>query len=147
MVWVILVAVGIPLWLCAAGILTLLHRNRSLRMRDGDIPLRLRRAPDKRWVRGHALRVQDVVAFRSSPAGWSESLLWVVGGSVREPTPDEHHKLRRLGAPVIARLDLHGGDAVEVAADANHLRSLVRPEDPGHRTNGARRPAVAPWAT
>jgi hypothetical protein len=139
MVWVVLAAVGVPLWLCAAAILTLLHRNRSLRRRSGDIPLRLRRAPDKRWVRGHALRVQDVLAFRSSPAGWSESLLWVVEASVRRPTPDEQHRLRRLGEPVIARLELHGGDVVEVAADAEHLRSLNPPARPAERTNGTLR--------
>jgi hypothetical protein len=67
MIWVILAAIGVPLWLCAAAILTLVLRDRSLRKCGGDIPVRLRTAPEKRWRRGHALWVHDVLSFRASP--------------------------------------------------------------------------------
>ena len=60
MIWVILVALGVPLWLCALGILTLVVQNRRLRNRYGDIPVRVRGPGKKRWTRGHAIWVSDV---------------------------------------------------------------------------------------
>jgi hypothetical protein len=121
MIWAILVAVGVPLWLCAAGILTLLLRNRSLRRRGGDLPVRMRPAGGGRWRRGHALWVHDVLCFRASPAGWKEELLWVEEVAVRPAT--EEDGLRRLGAaPVVARLSVHDGEPVEVAASEEHAQ-------------------------
>jgi hypothetical protein len=38
MIWAILVLLGVPLWLCALGILVILMRNRKLRKRHGNIP-------------------------------------------------------------------------------------------------------------
>jgi hypothetical protein len=123
-IWAILVAVGVPLWLCAAGILTLLLRNRSLRRRGGDLPVRMRPAGGGRWRRGHALWVHDVLSFRASPAGWKEELLWVDEVAVRPAT--EEDGLRRLGAhPVVARLSIHDGEPVEVAASEEHARSAA----------------------
>ena len=40
MVWAILALLGVPLWLCAAGIAIITFRNRGLRKRHGDIPVR-----------------------------------------------------------------------------------------------------------
>ena len=37
MIWAILALLGVPLWLCAAGITIIVFRNRSLRKRYGDI--------------------------------------------------------------------------------------------------------------
>jgi hypothetical protein len=68
MVWAILFQLGIPLWLCAVGIIVTVVRNRSLRKRLGDIPVRLKRAGKTRWTRGHAIWVSDVFAFRGSPS-------------------------------------------------------------------------------
>jgi hypothetical protein len=128
MIWVILAALGVPLWLCAAAILTLVLRNRSLRKRGGDIPVRLRASPDKRWRRGHALWVHDVLSFRASPAGWSESLLWTTALSVRDATAEERKKLHRLGdRPVIALVALDGGETVEAAASAEAREPLRGP--------------------
>jgi hypothetical protein len=42
MIWAILALLGVPLWLCAIGILALFFRNRGLRKRAADIPMRLR---------------------------------------------------------------------------------------------------------
>ena len=38
MIWALLAFVGVPLWLCAAGIFMLLYRNRGLRHRPGNVP-------------------------------------------------------------------------------------------------------------
>jgi hypothetical protein len=118
MIWAVLVALGVPLWLCAAGITTFIVRNRALRRRPGNIPCRLRSAPDKRWVRGHGVWVHDVFAFRGSPAAWSERLLWAADVESRRPSGEEKKKLRRIGdQPVIATIGGRNGDGtVEVAA-------------------------------
>jgi hypothetical protein len=126
MIWVILAALGVPLWLCAGAIVTLILRNRSLRKRSGDISIRWRTAPDKRWRRGHALWVHDVLSFRASPAGWSESLVWTTALSLRDATAEERKKLHRLGdRPVIALVALQPGDTVEAAAEARE--TLIGP--------------------
>ena len=75
-IWAILAAVGVPLWLCAAGILTLVARNRTLRKRPDNIPVRILRPGQKRWRPGHGIWVHDVFLFRGSPAAWSEAVLW-----------------------------------------------------------------------
>ena len=38
-IWIILAALGVPLWLCALAILALMYRNRALRQRPGDVPV------------------------------------------------------------------------------------------------------------
>jgi hypothetical protein len=67
-IWAILAFVGVPLWLCAIGILMLVFNNRKLRKRPGDIPVRILRPGKKRWTRGHAIWVSDVFAWRASSA-------------------------------------------------------------------------------
>lgn len=70
MIWAILVMLWVPLWLCAIAILVLVLRNRGLRKRALNIPMRLRVDPEGRRQRGHGLWVHDVLAFRGSPAAW-----------------------------------------------------------------------------
>jgi hypothetical protein len=48
--WAILAVLGVPLWLCAIGILTLVMRNRELRKRPGNVPVRVRPAGKTRWT-------------------------------------------------------------------------------------------------
>jgi hypothetical protein len=127
-IWVILAAIGVPLWLCAIAIVTLLLRNRKLRRRGGDIPLRLRTAPDKRWTRGHAVWEHDVLAFRGSPAMWTEALFGTTAVSLRAPSDEERRRLRHIGEdPVIARVELDGDEAVEAAVAGEHRDDLVGP--------------------
>jgi hypothetical protein len=141
MIWVILAAVGVPLWLCALAITTLVLRNRSLRKRGGDVPCRLRREPGKRWIRGHAMWVHDVLAFRGSPAAWKEDLVWVTEIALR-PAREEDGKLRRLGdAPVVAILTLAEGGTIQVAVDAAHADPLRNHLHPLGMTQG---PAADP---
>jgi len=127
-IWVILVALGVPLWLCALGILTLVVQNRRLRNRYGDIPVSVRGPGSKRWRRGHAIWVSDVFAWRGSPAAWDEDLLQVSDVTLRDADPDERKQLRRLGEhPAIATLALPGGESLEVAAGSEQGVALLGP--------------------
>ena len=128
MVWAILLLLGIPLWLCAAGIIITLARNRNLRSRHGDIPVRVKRAGKTRWTRGHAIWVSDVFAFRGSPAAWSEELAQVTDVTLRNPNDEERHKLRRLGDGVqIASLSCVDGEPLAVAVGGEQRTALAGP--------------------
>ena len=128
MIWAILAALGVPLWLCAMGILTLLFNNRRLRKRYGNIPVRVRRPGKKRWTRGHAIWVSDVFAWRGSPAAWNEELLWVSDATARAADPEERKKLHRLGdEPAIATLAAADGETVDVAAAPEQASALLGP--------------------
>ena len=128
MVWAILALLGVPLWVCAAGIAVLLLRNRGLRKRHGDVPVRVRRPGKTRWSRGHAIWVSDVFAWRGSPAAWSEDIVQVTGVKVRSADEKEQHKLRRLGEGVqIATLSSVDGEPLEVATSPEDRTALVGP--------------------
>jgi hypothetical protein len=127
-IWAILAALGVPLWLCAAGILMLLFSNRRLRKRYGDIPVRVRRPGKKRWTRGHAVWVSDVFAWRGSPAAWNEELLEVSGATSRGADPEERKKLHRLGDdPAIVTFTVADGEPVEVAVARTRASALLGP--------------------
>ncbi len=124
-IWIILAALGVPLWLCALGILALVFRNRSLRKRAADIPMRLRVDAKGRWHRGHGLWVHDVLGFRGSPAAWNEALLWAASGTTRELTSEEAHKFRRLDQPVAAIFTAADGHGFEAVTARQHLLLLL----------------------
>ena len=71
MFFAILALLGVVLWLCATGILVILMRNRKLRKRHGNIPVRVKRLGKQRWTRGQAI--------------WSEDLVQVIGGDAAGP--------------------------------------------------------------
>ena len=128
MIWAILAALGVPLWLCALGILMLVVQNRRLRKRYGDIPVRVRRPGKKGWTRGHAIWVSDVFAWRGSPAAWDEDLLQVNEVTLRDADAQERKKLRRLGEhPAIATLALPHGETVDVATGSEQRAALLGP--------------------
>jgi hypothetical protein len=81
MIWAVLALLGIPLWLCAVGILDLVFHDRGRRRRAVDIPMLPRLAVKGRLHRGHGLWVHGVLGFRGSPAAWNEALLWAAGGT------------------------------------------------------------------
>jgi hypothetical protein len=126
-IWAILAMLGVPLWLCAIAILVLVFRNRGLRKRALNIPMRLRVDTEGRWHRGHGLWVHDVLAFRGSPAAWKEGLLWVSGVTTRELTAEEAHKFRRLDQPVVATLAVADGPTAETVTERQHLQLLLGP--------------------
>jgi len=128
MIWAVLAALGVPLWLCAMGILMMLFNNRRLRKRYGDIPVRVRPTGKKRWTRGHAVWVSDVFAWRGSPAAWNEELLRVSEATPRAADAEERKKLHRLGDdPAIATLTAADGETVEVAAAPEQGSALLGP--------------------
>jgi hypothetical protein len=128
MIWLILAAIGVPLWLCALAITALVLRNRGLRRRPGNVPVRVRRPGKERWARGHGVWVHDVFAFRGSPAAWKEELIWISTVSLRDPSPDESDGWRQLGDdPIVAVLQpAEAAEApTEVAARREHRDLLV----------------------
>jgi hypothetical protein len=125
-IWAILAVLGVPLWVVAGGIAYMFLTNRRLRHRDGDVPVRARQAPGKRWRRGHGLWVGDVFAYRSSPSSWSESLDLVRSATLRELSPEETHLFRRLTNPVIAVLATDDR-TFEVAAEGARSKVLLGP--------------------
>jgi hypothetical protein len=127
-IWAILLLLGVPLWLCALGITGLVVRNRALRQRPGNVPVRLRTHENERWHAGHGVWVHDVFAFRGSPAGWKEALVWAAGAASRPATAAERRKLHRIGDdPVVVTLALHPRGTIQVAARAEHAATLVAP--------------------
>lgn len=128
MIWALLAFMGVPLWLCAVGILALLYRNRALRSRPGNIPVRVLRPGKTRWTRGHAVWVSDVFAWRGSPAAWNESLELIVGASLRDATPEDLSGLHRMGeAVVVATLTTEHHAFLEVATSAEHRSAVLGP--------------------
>ena len=103
MIWVILAVLGVPLWLCAAGLSVLVMRNRAIRHRPGNVKVRRRRQGKSRWTRGYGVWVHDVFAFRGSPAAWAESLIPVREAVTLSPSESDLKKLRRLGAATVDR--------------------------------------------
>jgi hypothetical protein len=139
MIWALLVFLGVPLWLCALGIFAVIYRNRALRKRRGNIPVRILKPGKTRWVRGHAVWISDVFAWRGSPAAWSEGLLHVVAASVAPAGPEERKRLRRLGDdPVVATLTVHEGTALRVAAASGDRAAVLGPfpSMPDRNTSG-----------
>jgi hypothetical protein len=128
MIWAILAVLGVPLWLCAVAILTLLVRNRALRRRPGNVPVRFRKPGRKRWTPGHGVWVHDVFAFRGLPAAWKEVLVWASDARAREADDEQRKRLHRLGdAPVLATLTLAEGGTVELAARSEDKDDLLGP--------------------
>jgi hypothetical protein len=128
MIWALLAFVGVPLWLCALGIFALVYRNRALRRRHGDIPVRVLQPGKTRWTRGHAVWVGDVFAWRGSPAAWDEYLELIAGASVQDPSPEVLKKLHHLGdAVVVASLTTDDDIVLRVATTAEHRAALLGP--------------------
>lgn len=128
MIWALLAFIGVPLWLCAAGILALVFRNRSPRTRHGDLPVRVLRPGKTRWSRGHAVWVSHVFAWRSFPAAWDEDLVHVVRVRERSATPTERKALRRFDeAPALVGLTSDDGAELVVATSSEHHAALLGP--------------------
>jgi hypothetical protein len=145
MIAIALVAVGVPLWLCALAIFVIYRRNRELRRRPGNVPVRFRHPARGKWLPGHGVWAHDVFAFRGSPAAWKEALFWVIDATVRPASEAERKDLHRIGEyPIVSRFTLASGGSVEVAARDKHIDALLGPFAPDRMTNrslGAPTPA------
>jgi len=127
-IWAILAIIGVPLWLIAIALLMLFFRNRKLRKRPGNIPVRVLRPGKKRWTSGHGIWLSDVFAWRGSPAAWREDLLQVSGVSIHSADAPEREKLHRIGDdPVVASFALDEGATLKVAARHEDQSVLAGP--------------------
>ena len=127
-IWAILALIGVPLWLIAIALLLMFFRNRKLRKRPGNVPVRVLPAGKKRWTSGHGIWVSDVFAWRGSPAAWSEDLFEVTGVSLHSANTEERKKLHRIGDdPVVASFALADGATFQVAARPEHGSTLAGP--------------------
>jgi hypothetical protein len=111
----------------AALLLVTARRNRALRERPGNVRAFVRHPDRERWLGGHGVWVNDVFAFRRSPAGWEETLLWVASASARAPTEEELARLRRIEDPVVVTFALASGGSIAFAARAEDRAALVGP--------------------
>ena len=128
MIWAILAIIGVPLWLIAIALLMQFFRNRKLRKRPGNIPIRVLRPGKKRWTSGHGIWISDVFAWRGSPAAWNEDLFRVSGVSIHSADAQEREKLHRIGDdPVVASFALDEDATLKVAARHEHQSILAGP--------------------
>jgi hypothetical protein len=115
------------LLVAALALLVTARRNRAQRERPGNVRAFVRYPDRERWLGGHGVWVNDVFAFRRSPAGWEETLLWVASASARAPTEEELARLRRIGDPVIVSFALASGGSIAFAAPAEDRAALLGP--------------------
>ena len=124
----ILAIIGVPLWLIAIALLMLFFRNRKLRKRPGNIPVRVLGPGKKRWTSGHGIWVSDVFAWRGSPAAWNEDLFQVRSVAIHFADAQERKKLHRIGdGPVVASFALDEAATLEVAVRHEHQSILAGP--------------------
>lgn len=108
--------------------LVVMRRNQALQRRPGNVPVRARFEAGGSWIRGHGVWVNDIFAFRRSPAGWTESLLWVTNASACRATEAERDRLGRLGDdPVVATFVLASGGSLAFATRAEDRTELLGP--------------------
>jgi hypothetical protein len=150
MIVAILIAAGIPLWICAVGIRTLLARGRALLKRPGQCARTCPTPGETRWSRGRGVWVHDVFAFRGLPAFWMEVIAWATDASPRAATEQERKKLRKLGdEPIVVTLMLSDGDAKDVAAPKDTGPSCSAPSltaSTGRASRALKRFTVCPAA-
>jgi hypothetical protein len=138
MIWAVLAYIGVPLWLCAIGIGVLVMRSRRLRGRPGNIPVRVLHPGRTRWVRGHAIWVSDVFAWRRALGGWDEDLIQVVDVRDSLARQEETKKLHRLGEdPALVVLVGAQGETLTVATATAHRTELLGPFSPKPSSSGA----------
>lgn len=125
---VALAAAFTALGLAALALLVTTRRNRELQRRPGNVSASVRFSERGRWLGGHGVWVDDVFAFRRSPAGWDETLLWVASATARSPAGDELDSLRRVGPdPVVVTFALASGGSITFAARPEDRDALLGP--------------------
>jgi len=118
---------GVPIWLFVVVVLALVARNYRLRTRPGNVPVQFRPQPGSGWSRGNAVWVDDVIAVRTGLGDRSESFHQVTAVTTRTPEAEEVKNLQRLEEPVIATIQLAGGEMIEFAVARKHETLLLGP--------------------
>ncbi len=135
MIWIILAALGIPIWLVLGGLAATLVSRRSFKRRPGVFPVKLRvvsgevAALKDSWPRrgGYAWWVHDVLLVQHGPALLRTDALAVAGvtQTISSRGADE---IRGLGdAPLVMTLELDGGASIELGAPSDFRGTMVGP--------------------
>jgi hypothetical protein len=126
--WILLFETCLLAGFCAGGIALVVVRNRRMRERPGNVPVRLWRQGDDRWLPAHGVWANDVFAVRAAPAAWGEALFWIVDAKRHRVTDEERTKLHRIGErPVAFEFELACGGSVRMAARREHEGALLGP--------------------
>lgn len=132
MIWIILAALGIPIWFVLGALGASLLSRRSFKRRDGVFPVKLR------FVSGEVATLKNSWPRRPGYARWVHDVLLVqhglallrteaypVAGLRASRTSEDAGEMRGLGdAPLVITLDLDSRSVIELAAPAT-VRNLA----------------------
>lgn len=132
MIWILLAALGIPIWMVVGALVASLLSRRSFKRRPGVFPAKLRVVAAEsstsatRWPRrvAYVRWVHDVLLVQKGLAlARTEALPVVASG----PSTQLSEEIRGLGdAPVVMTLVLDDGTSVDLATSTGlHQRSIV----------------------
>src|SRR5262245_16858676 len=102
-------------------------RNRWLRRRVGDMPIRFRPEGSNRWRHGRAIWISDVFAWRRSPAGWREHIHQVIGCRLISQEVEGLIPVQLGKSPFVARLWFAEGGTMDIAGRAELETLLLGP--------------------
>jgi hypothetical protein len=131
-IWIILAALGIPIWMVLGGLAASLMSRRSFKRRDGVFPAKLR------VVSGEVATLKDSWPRRPGYARWVHDVLLVQHGLALLRTealgvtsansPRDADDISGLGdAPLVVTLELDGGASVELATSSEFRTVVVGP--------------------
>jgi hypothetical protein len=130
MIWIVLAALGVPVWLLVGGLLYALRLRRRVRRTPGMFPCRLRPAgpavEEARWSRAkqHAGWVHDVLLVHRGPAlaRYEAFAVASVSGPVAATT------VKGLGEmPSVLRLHLDDGRLIDLAVRSQNATPATGP--------------------
>jgi hypothetical protein len=132
MIWGLLVAIGIPIWLVVGALLGALWSRHTHRSAPGVFPCKIRTISGAvgpvKWTRRttYARWVHDVLLVHSGMALVRYQALPV--RSIDDPiAPAPGVKLREVNHPVSLRMTLDDGSVLEVASAASSTELLTGP--------------------
>jgi hypothetical protein len=134
MIWIILAALGIPIWLVLGGLAATVMSRRSFKQRPGVFPVKLR------IVSGEVTTLKDTWPRRPGYARWVHDVLLVQHGlalvrteaypvaALSASSASRDVEIRGLGdAPIVMTLELDSGSSIELAAPSDVRNIAVGP--------------------
>jgi hypothetical protein len=134
-IWIILAALGIPIWLVLGGLGASLLSRRSFKRRPGVFPAKLRVVSGdvatlkSSWHRrpGYARWVHDVLLVQHGLALRQTEAL-AVAGVTHTGSRGGADDISGLGdSPLVVTPELDGGASVELAASSDDRQAMVGP--------------------